>query len=138
MRATQRLVNVRPAYTAWMMLWSDVRHSLENGVELEVEVRKPKRNQEQNARLHATIDEISKSVEWAGKLREPEVWKRLLVAAWLRASGSQIEVLPALDGHGVDLVYAPTSSLTKDELSELLEFVESWAAVHVPASEGVA
>jgi NinB protein len=135
MRATQRLTDVNRAYVVWCTLWPDIKHSLQNGIELEVEVRKPKRNNEQNARLHATIDEIAKVVEWAGKLRDAETWKRLLVASWLRATGSQVEVLPALDGHGVDLVYAPTSSLTKDELSDLLEFVESWAAVHVPAPE---
>jgi hypothetical protein len=135
MRALQRLVETRQAYTVWMMLWSDVRHHLENNVELEVEVRKPKRSLPQNALLHARIDEIADAVEWAGKRRDAEVWKRLLVAAWLRAKGSQVEVLPALDGHGIDLVYAPTSSLTKDELSDLYEFVESWAAVHVPEVE---
>jgi hypothetical protein len=135
MRALQRLVNVNQSYQVWCMLWTDIKFALQNGIELEVEVRKPKRNNEQNARLHATIDEIATVVPWAGKLREPEIWKRLLVAAWLRAKGSQIEVLPALDGHGVDLVYAPTSSLTRDELSDLLEFVESWAAVNVPETE---
>jgi hypothetical protein len=135
MRATQRLTSVPNAYVAWCMLWNDVKHSLQNGVELEVEVRKPKRSLPQNALLHARIDEIAEAVEWAGKKRDAEVWKRLLVAAWLRAKGSQVEVLPALDGHGIDLVYAPTSSLTKDELSDLYEFVESWAAVHVPEVE---
>ncbi len=130
MRALQRLVNVQQSYAAWCMLWTDIKHSLQNGVELEVEVRKPKRSTPQNALLHARIDEIAGAVEWAGKKREPEIWKRLLVAAWLRARGSQIEVLPALDGHGVDLVYAPTSSLTVEELSDLYEFVESWAAMN--------
>lgn len=135
MRALQRLTDVNRAYAAWCILWTDVKFALQNGIELEVEIRKPKRNLDQSARFHAEVDEVAEVCEWAGKKREPEVWKRLFVAAWLRATGSQVEVLPALDGHGVDLVYAPTSSLTREEMSELIEFVESWKAVHMPTEE---
>lgn len=93
-----------------------------------VSVGQPVRNGAQNALLHSLLGEIAETVEWAGKKRTVEVWKRLLCAAWLRARGESIEVLPALDGHGVDLVYAPTSSLSKAECAELIDFVTAWAA----------
>ena len=52
--------------------------------------------------------------------------KRLLVAAWLRARGESVEILPALDGHGIDVVFRRTSSLTKAECGELIDFIEAW------------
>jgi hypothetical protein len=94
----------------------------------EVSVKPPTRNSTMNALLHAEIGEVAETIEWAGKKRSIEVWKRLLVAAWLRARGESIEVLPALDGHGVDLVYAPTSQLSQSECSELVSFIQAWKA----------
>ena len=91
-----------------------------------VTIKPPTRSLEQNAKLHAELTEIAATVPWAGKLRSVETWKRLLVASWLRARGESIEVLPALDGHGVDLVYAPTSDLSVAMLGELLDYIGAW------------
>jgi len=93
-----------------------------------VSVGQPVRNGAQSALLHATLGEIADRVQWAGKPRSIECWKRLLVASWLRAEGESIEVLPALDGHGIDLVYQPTSTLSKAQMSSLIEYVNAWAA----------
>ncbi len=93
-----------------------------------ITVSEPTRSLAANALLHSLLGEIAERVQWAGKHRSIEVWKRLLTAAWLRARGESIEVLPALDGHGVDLVYAPTSSLSKSEMAELIDFVTCWMA----------
>lgn len=84
------------------------------------------RNNEQNKKLHATLTEVAKQKEWAGQKWEVEVWKRLMTAAWMRARGERIMVVPALDGQGVDVVFRRTSSLTKSECGELLEFVMAW------------
>ena len=99
-----------------------------------VTLKPPTRSLDQSALLHALIGEIAARIEWAGKKREPETWKRLLVAAWLRARGESLEVLPALDGHGIDVVFRRTSSLTKAECSELVDFVQAWAAQHEKVS----
>lgn len=93
-----------------------------------VQIGEPKRSLAENSLLHALITEISKKIEWAGKPRDVETWKRLLVAAWCRATGESIEILPALDGHGVDIVPARTSKLTKKECADLIEFVYAWGA----------
>ena len=98
-----------------------------------VEVREPRRTGDQNAALHALLTEIASRCEWAGKRWDLEVWKRLLTAAWCRASGEPVTMLPALDGNGVDIVFRRTSSLTKRECSDLLEFVNCWAAENMPA-----
>lgn len=95
-----------------------------------VTIKPPTRSGEQNAMLHALLTEIAARVPWAGKLRDVETWKRLLTAAWLRARGDSVEFLPALDGHGVDVVFRRTSTLTRAECSELVDFVQAWAAEH--------
>jgi hypothetical protein len=91
-----------------------------------VEIRPKTRSLEQNALLHALIQEIAKSVIWAGSKQDIDVWKRLLTAAWLRARGDQIQMLPAIDGHGVDIVFRRTSDLSIAELNELIEYIQSW------------
>ena len=89
---------------------------------------KPKnRTLEQNALLHKLFTLISKHIEWAGSKRDVETWKRLLTAAWLRARGDNVELLPALDGKGVDIIWRHTSQLNVREMSELLEYVMAWA-----------
>ena len=80
--------------------------------------------------MHALLGHISKTQEWAGKKRDIETWKRLLTAAWCRAIGEQVELLPALDGHGVDIVFRRTSQLTRKECADLIEFIFAWAAEH--------
>jgi hypothetical protein len=92
-----------------------------------VKVEPVTRSLEQNAKLHALLSDISKLLEWAGKKRDVETWKRLLVAAWLRARGEPLEMLPAIDGHGVDIVFRRTSELTISEMIELIEYIQSWA-----------
>lgn len=96
------------------------------GRKMQIEVKKSVRSLEANARLHATISDVASQIEWAGKRRDVETWKRLLTAAWLRARGESVELLPALDGHGVDVVFARTSKLTAAECSELCEFIYAW------------
>lgn len=93
-----------------------------------VEIKEKTRTLAQNALLHTIIRKVSKTIEWAGAKRDEETWKRLLTAAWLRARGDNVEFLPALDGHGVDVVFRKTSDLNVSELNELIEFIEAWSA----------
>ena len=51
-------------------------------------------------------------------------------AAWLRARGESVEILPALDGHGVDVVFRHTSELTVAECVELSDFILAWGDEH--------
>lgn len=109
-------------------LWPMIKSSLLLGCRLVIEVRRESRSLAENAMLHALLTRISQQKEWAGQKRDVETWKRLLTAAWVRARGEQVELLPALDGHGVDIVYVKTSQLNKAECAELIEFVLAWMA----------
>ena len=120
-------------------VWAWIKAMTVAGHRLVLEIRPERRSDAQNRLLHACLGEISKQVEWAGAKRDVDTWKRLLTAAWLRARGEPIEMLPALDGHGVDIVFRRTSQLTKAECAELSEFVMAWAAergIYMPAPEG--
>ena len=87
-----------------------------------VEIKPITRSLAQNAKLHALLTDIAKALEWAGAKRDVETWKRLLTAAWLRARGEPIEMLPALDGHGVDIVFRRTSELSVNEMIEPVSY----------------
>ena len=112
------------------IVWPHVKNHLMAGQRMVIECRQETRSLAENAMLHALLGQISREVEWAGKKRDVETWKRLLVAAWCRARGEHIEMLPALDGHGVDIVFRRTSQLTRSECAELIEFVLAWSAEH--------
>lgn len=98
------------------------------GQDFDVTISEPKRTLAENALLHALISELARKLEWAGKRRDAETWKRLLVAAWYRAEGKSLEILPALDGHGVDIVPVRTSRLSKRDCADLIEFIYAWGA----------
>lgn len=116
------------AHTAFDTAWKRAKALLMAGNRLTLTVGRETRNDAQNALLHALLTDIAKTRDWAGQKRDVETWKRLLVAAWLRARGESIEVLPAIDGHGIDVVFRRTSSLTKGECAELVMFIEAWRA----------
>lgn len=85
------------------------------------------RSTEQNARLHALLSDISEQKEWAGQKWDVEDWKRLLTGAFERTQGRSMRVVPALDGHGLEVLYKRTSRMSKQEMSELIEFCTAWA-----------
>lgn len=110
------------------IIWPQLKAMLLAGNRMVVTVKPETRSLAENAMLHAILTEIAAQVEWAGQKRDAEVWKRLLTAAWLRARGEGVEILPALDGHGVDVVFRRTSSLTRGECAELIDFIQCWAS----------
>ena len=91
-------------------------------------IKPEKRSLKENALLHALLTHIAEQLEWAGQKRDVETWKRLITAAWCRARGEHVELLPAIDGNGVDIVFRRTSQLTRGECAELIEFLYAWAA----------
>ena len=102
-----------------------VRHAPRDYV---VEIKEPTRSLEQNKKLHAMLTDISEQKEWAGAFRNVTVWKRLMVAAWLRANNEHVQVLPAIDGNGVDIIYEHTSKMTIAHISSLIEYLSWWGA----------
>lgn len=91
-----------------------------------VVVKKPSRNNEQNAALHAILQEIAGRRKWAGQKLSMDDWKRLLTSAWCKATGRGVKLVPAIDGQGFDAIYQRTSTLSKSEMSELIDYIQAW------------
>ena len=127
---TIRLYSPVQAGQVLPQVWQWMKAMLLAGHRLVLEVKPETRSAQQNRLLHALLGDIARQVEWAGRRRDAEVWKRLLTAAWLRARGESVELLPAIDGHGVDVVFRRTSTLTRGECAELCDFIMAWAAEH--------
>jgi hypothetical protein len=128
-KMTFRLWQPVQAHQAIATAWAEcVKPMLLAGHRLVLEVKPETRSLKENAMLHALLAHISNHLEWAGKKRDTETWKRLMVAAWCRARNEHVEILPAIDGCGVDIVFRRTSQLTHSECAELIEFIFAWAS----------
>ena len=128
-RLVLRLYNAQQGHQAIKHAWEFAKGwIMGSGGAMVLEIKPETRSDKQNRLLHAMLGDIAAQVEWAGAKRDAEVWKRLLVAAWCRARREQVELLPALDGHGVDIVYRRTSQLTRGECAELCDFIGAWCA----------
>ena len=82
----------------------------------------PARNNEQNARLWAFLDDIALQKEWEGKKRTSENWKDLFTAC-LRGQ----EIVRGLEG-GIVALGSRTSEMGVEEMSNLLALIEAWGA----------
>jgi len=80
----------------------------------------------QNSKLHAMLGDIAKQKQWNGEWLDIESWKRLTTAAWMRATGQRIKLVPSLDGDGVDVLYRHTHKMSVKEVASLIEYIESW------------
>lgn len=98
-----------------------------------VVIIKPKkitRNQRQNALLHAVLADISKQVKWHGQMFDLVTWKRLCMASWLREKREQPRLIPALDGHGVDIIFERTSQLNVKDCAEFCTWCIAFGDEH--------
>ena len=125
-RITLDLFNPQQAHTALSDAWRHAKAWLMAGHRLVLEIRPQTRSDAQNRLLHARLGDVSRQCQWAGAARDVDTWRRLFTSAWLRTQGQQVELLPALDGHGVDIVYASTTKLSRAQCAELSEYVMAW------------
>ncbi|MCO6546895.1 MAG: recombination protein NinB [Gilliamella sp.] len=81
------------------------------------------RTLEQNARMWATLTDISKQVNWHGLTLTPEEWKHVFTAT-LKGQ----KTVPNLDGTGFIVLGQSTRTMSKKELSDLLELAYAFGA----------
>ncbi len=87
-----------------------------------VEFKANRRSREQNSRMWAMLTEISRQLLWHGQRYTAEDWKDYMMHALKRERW-----MPAEEG-GMVPIGRSTSSLTKDEHSELTALMEAFAA----------
>lgn len=104
-----------------------------------VEVKESTRSLEQNAKLHAMLEDLAQQVEWHGMKMTKTVWKRVCTAAMLREHGESPMLVPSLDGHGIEIIYEKTSEMGKRMMADLIEWIYAFGSEHgVQWSERVA
>lgn len=93
-----------------------------------VSFRRPKRSIGQNAHIHALCTDVAMQVEWSGARRDVEAWKDIFTAA-LRSANHSLDVVPGING-GFVLLGMHTSSMNKEEASELIDLILAFGAEH--------
>lgn len=89
-----------------------------------VSVKPPTRSGDQNSKLWALISDVSRAKP-EGRTHTPEVWKALFMSA----CGHAVQFEQGLDGSPFPTGFR-SSRLTKDQMSDLIEFIHSYAAQH--------
>jgi hypothetical protein len=89
-----------------------------------LEFKEPKRTTAQNARMYAMLTDIARQKEHCGRRYTVDEWKVL----FMHACGRETQFAPALNGNGFLPLGYRSSDLSKQEMSDLIEFMLSWGA----------
>lgn len=90
-----------------------------------LELREPRRSDDQNDALHGLIDQIIKQrPTHCGVKADKDLYK----AIFMHALGKESRFVPTLDGDGLFPLGQRTSKLTVGECSQLIEFILAWCA----------
>lgn len=116
------------AHAALRNAWDFAKSMLMAGRRLVMVIRLETRSDAQNRLLHSRIGDVAKHCAWAGRRWGTEEWKRLLTAAWCRTRNEGVQIVPAIDGQGFDVLYQRTSELTRSECVDLAEYVMAWGS----------
>lgn len=101
-----------------------------------IEFKASKRSLPQNDRLWAMLTDVAAHMKPLGRDFTTEEWKLLFMHAW----GKEIRFLPGLDQKTVVPVGQSSSDLSKQEMTDLIEFIAAWCAennvvLHDPKDE---
>jgi hypothetical protein len=91
-----------------------------------VEFRETKRSLRQNSTMWAMLTEVAIQKKHAGRRYTPDQWKVL----FMHACGREVQFIPALDNSTFIPWGQSSSDLSKEEMSELIEFIHAWGAQH--------
>lgn len=89
-----------------------------------VEFKAPKRTLPQNDRMWAMLTDIAAQKLHAGRKYTPDQWKVL----FMHACGREVQFIPALDNSTFIPWGQSSSDLSKEEMTDLIEFLFSWGS----------
>ncbi|OCJ30597.1 recombination protein NinB [Serratia sp. 14-2641] len=89
---------------------------------LAVTIQEPTRTLDQNARLWATLRDISEQVVWYGQKMDSESWKHVFTAALKKQ-----QTVPGIDG-GFVVLGQSTSKMKVGEMRDLIELMNAFGA----------
>lgn len=95
-----------------------------------VTVAAPTRSTRQNALLHSLIGDIVKSgFKWAGKVRNADEVKMLMISAHAVATKEGAEIVPGLEGEFV-AIRESSAKMTVSRASSLIEYILAYCAMN--------
>lgn len=100
------------------------RYGFEKPIEIVVKEYKSTRSVEQNARLWATLTDLSDQVEWHGEKLSKEDWKTMITAS---LKGQKARA--GIDGNVV-VFGQPTSKMTIEQMTDVIEAAHAFGAEH--------
>lgn len=89
-----------------------------------IEFKAPKRTLPQNDRFWAMLTDVAAHMRKQGKDYTTDQWK----AIFMHACGKEVSFLPSLDGKTFIPWGQSSSDLSKDEMTDLIDFIAAWAA----------
>jgi hypothetical protein len=89
-----------------------------------IEFKAPKRTLPQNDRMWAMLTDIATQKEHVGRKYTPDQWKVL----FMHACGREVQFVPALDNSTFIPWGQSSSDLSKQEMTDLIEFMFQWGA----------
>jgi hypothetical protein len=89
-----------------------------------VELKAARRSLPQNDRMWAMLTDIATQKEHGGRKYTPDQWKIIFMAA----AGREVQFIPSLDGKTFLPWGQSSSDLSKQEMSDLIEFMLAWGA----------
>lgn len=96
----------------------------EAGDDFVVTISEPRRSLVQNALMWVLLQELADQVDWHGQKLTAENWKDMCTAAL-----KQQEVVPGIE-KGFVVLGTSTRRMTKQEMSDLIEFIYAFGAAH--------
>lgn len=95
-----------------------------------VSISEPKRSNDQNAKFHAMLTDLSRSpVKWAGKNRSVDEWKALIISGHSIASDNRGEVIPGLEGEFV-AIRESSANMSVRRAASLIEYLYAFCVSH--------
>lgn len=91
-----------------------------------VEFKAEKRSLDQNSRMWAMLTDVAVQKEHAGRKYTADQWKVL----FMHACGREVQFIPSLDNATFIPWGQSSSDLSKEEMTELQEFISAWGAQH--------
>lgn len=95
------------------------------GVGTIVTFNKKRRSTDQNSLMWARLSEIAINVDWYGQKLTADDWKDVFTAALRKA-----RIVPAIGGQGFVQLGLHTSDMSKEEMGNLLDLIDAFAAEH--------
>ena len=91
-----------------------------------VEVKAARRTVPQNDRMWAMLTDIAQQLEWHDQRLRPDDWKMIFLDALKREE----RLVPNTDGTGFVNLNQSSSDLSKEEMGDLMELIQEFAARH--------